>query len=173
MLATQSMTGTPKKLKLVVPSKGKKTRTEKKVRGEGKEKEKKVKGEVVLKGVKVAVEEVPKATTKKGKEAADESEEEVVAKSTPKAKKSSFKPQEPVRSSSPKAEVEPSDDGYIYGFTSDNDDSSDEDEDALAPELGVLKLPTISKDDGTVKRRLEQAKRHPVNSPSFHVRMPC
>jgi len=75
---------------------------------------------------------------------------------------------EPVESpSSPEPEVQ-SDGGHIFGFTDDDDDdSSDEGDvmDTLQPELGVLKLPTVPKDDATIKRKLEQAKREPVIVP--------
>lgn len=55
------------------------------------------------------------------------------------------------------------DDGHLHGFSTDDDDSSDEEADI--PEISTLdvsKLPTIAKDDATVKRKLEKAKRVPV-----------
>src|SRR5882762_9766715 len=104
------------------------------------------------------------AETKKSKKVADESYDmEVAKKFTSKTKKSSLKPQEP---SPPEPNAATSDDEYIYGFTSDDDDSSDEDDaigDMPEPGIGLLKLPTVPKDDATVKRRLELAKRQPVN----------
>ena len=63
---------------------------------------------------------------------------------------------------------EPSDDDedvHLHGFSTDDDDSSDED-DAMDDEpsaFDVSKLPTIAKDDATVKRKLEKAKRQPVH----------
>jgi nucleolar protein 15 len=54
--------------------------------------------------------------------------------------------------------------GHLHGFSTDDDDSSDE-EDALddgPSEFDLGKLPTIAKDDATVKRKLEKAKQHPV-----------
>ncbi|XP_006459118.1 hypothetical protein AGABI2DRAFT_201089 [Agaricus bisporus var. bisporus H97] len=54
---------------------------------------------------------------------------------------------------------------HLYGFSTDDDDSSDEDEvavDSAKPGLSafeVAKLPTVAKDDESVKRRLEKAKR--------------
>lgn len=56
----------------------------------------------------------------------------------------------------------PSADEHLYGFTSDDDDSSDED-DAMEDTSELVKLPTFFKDDATVKRKLELAKRQPVN----------
>ncbi|KAG5722991.1 hypothetical protein E4T56_gene18004 [Termitomyces sp. T112] len=52
---------------------------------------------------------------------------------------------------------------HLHGFSTDDDDSSDEDEDMdyEAPALDISKLPTIAKDDATVKRKLEKAKRQP------------
>ena len=75
--------------------------------------------------------------------------------------------QKPVKSPSPETEVLPSEDEYLHGFTSEDDDSSDEEDiidDIPEPQLGVLKLPTIAKDDATVRRRLELAKRQPVKA---------
>jgi len=44
-----------------------------------------------------------------------------------------------------------------------DDDSSDEDGmDFDAAPLDIAKLPTVAKDDATVKRKLEKAKRQPV-----------
>jgi nucleolar protein 15 len=57
-----------------------------------------------------------------------------------------------------------SDSGRLYGFSSD-DDSSDED-DLTGPgpvDIDVAGLPTIAKDDATVKRKLEKAKWQPVS----------
>ncbi|PIL29820.1 hypothetical protein GSI_08027 [Ganoderma sinense ZZ0214-1] len=48
----------------------------------------------------------------------------------------------------------------FYGFESD-DDSSDEEVDDI-PGIDLGKLPTIAKDDATVKRKLEKAKRKPT-----------
>ncbi|KAF8150606.1 hypothetical protein B0H34DRAFT_801546 [Crassisporium funariophilum] len=56
------------------------------------------------------------------------------------------------------------DDVHLHGFSTDDDDSSDE-EDAMddePSEFDVSKLPTIAKDDVTVKRKLEKAKRTPT-----------
>lgn len=53
------------------------------------------------------------------------------------------------------------DDDHLYGFSTDEDDSSDED--AVAGEdVDIGGLPTVAKDDATVKRKLEKAKRHPT-----------
>ncbi|KAM5544528.1 hypothetical protein V8D89_001426 [Ganoderma adspersum] len=49
----------------------------------------------------------------------------------------------------------------FYGFESDDDDSSDEEVDDI-PGIDLGKLPTIAKDDATVKRKLEKAKRKPT-----------
>lgn len=55
-------------------------------------------------------------------------------------------------------------DAHLHGFSTDDDDSSDE-EDIAEDEpsaFDVAKLPTIAKDDATVKRKLEKAKKNPV-----------
>jgi nucleolar protein 15 len=54
------------------------------------------------------------------------------------------------------------DDDHLHGFSTD-EDSSDEESDA-SPEFDMGKLPTIAKDDETVKRKLDKAKRQPVRS---------
>lgn len=52
---------------------------------------------------------------------------------------------------------------HLQGFSTDDDDSSDEDEMDQEPSaFDVEKLPTIAKDDATVKRKLDKAKRTPV-----------
>ncbi|OAX37615.1 RNA-binding domain-containing protein [Rhizopogon vinicolor AM-OR11-026] len=53
------------------------------------------------------------------------------------------------------------DDDHLYGFSTDEDDSSDEEEEA-GEEVDIGKLPTVAKDDATVKKKLEKAKRHPT-----------
>jgi hypothetical protein len=54
--------------------------------------------------------------------------------------------------------------GHLHGFSTDDDDSSDEEHamDDGPSEFDVSKLPTIAKDDATVKRKLDKAKRQPV-----------
>ena len=53
---------------------------------------------------------------------------------------------------------------YEDPFESDDDDSSDEEIADDIPGIDIGKLPTIAKDDATVKRKLEKAKRKPVRS---------
>ncbi|KIK61341.1 hypothetical protein GYMLUDRAFT_73349 [Collybiopsis luxurians FD-317 M1] len=48
----------------------------------------------------------------------------------------------------------------LHGFSTDEDDSSDEDVDG--PPIDIAKLPTVSKDDAAVKRKLEKAKKQPT-----------
>jgi nucleolar protein 15 len=130
-------------------------------------KDKKTEDNTVSKGAK---EERPVAKTKKSKKVADESEVEVVVKSPPKTRKLPLTSREPVQPSSPELET-PSDFGHITDDDDDDDDDSSDEEDDIVdiPELGVLKLHTVLKDDATVKRKLEQAKRQPVMNFSFHV----
>ncbi|KAH7907281.1 hypothetical protein BJ138DRAFT_1160553 [Hygrophoropsis aurantiaca] len=52
-------------------------------------------------------------------------------------------------------------DGYLHGFSTDDDDSSDDDT-PLDDGIDIGKLPTIAKDDATVKRKLDKAKSHPT-----------
>ena len=78
-----------------------------------------------------------------------------------------WKPHSPSPSPSPPSESEPShsesEDVHLYGFSTDEDSSGDEldvaDEGA---DVDMGSLPTISRDDATVKRKLEKAKRKPV-----------
>ena len=51
----------------------------------------------------------------------------------------------------------------LHGFSSESD-SSDEDDDVDTAPVDMGKLPTIAKDDATVKRRLEKAKKQAVSS---------
>ena len=60
--------------------------------------------------------------------------------------------------SSPEAE-----DAHLYGFSTDDDSSGDDlDVDDEGANVDLGSLPTISRDDATVKRKLEKAKREPV-----------
>lgn len=59
-------------------------------------------------------------------------------------------------------------DVYLHGFSTDEDNSSDEEVDDK-PGLSafeVSKLPTVAKDNETIKRKLEKAKRQPVRQVS-------
>ncbi|KAG8950291.1 hypothetical protein FRC03_012918 [Tulasnella sp. 419] len=62
-------------------------------------------------------------------------------------------------------EDEEEEDTHLHGFSEDDDeDSSDEDDDdgvAKHAPIEVSKLPTIARDDATVKRKLDQAKKKP------------
>jgi nucleolar protein 15 len=52
---------------------------------------------------------------------------------------------------------------HLYGFSTDEDDSSDDDLDVDDEAvLDVGSLPTVARDDAAVKRKLERAKRNPV-----------
>ncbi|KZT53263.1 hypothetical protein CALCODRAFT_440369 [Calocera cornea HHB12733] len=50
------------------------------------------------------------------------------------------------------------DDDVLHGFSSGSD-SSDEDDDVDTAPIDIGKLPTIAKDDATIKRKLEKAKK--------------
>ena len=88
-------------------------------------------------------------------------------KSSKKAKKDEAKPAKIIfpqpESSSVEEDEDEDDAGHLRGFSTDDDDSSDE-EDAMdsEPSFDISKLPTIAKDDATVKQKLEKAKRQPV-----------
>lgn len=58
-------------------------------------------------------------------------------------------------------DAEEVDDDYLFGFSTDEDSSDDE---GVSPGEGVdiSRLPTIAKDDATVQRKLEKAKRQPT-----------
>ncbi|KAH9838315.1 uncharacterized protein C8Q71DRAFT_522698 [Rhodofomes roseus] len=51
---------------------------------------------------------------------------------------------------------------HLYGFSTDDDDSSDEEMGEEWGGIDVSKLPTVAKDDAVVKKKLEKAKRHPT-----------
>lgn len=53
---------------------------------------------------------------------------------------------------------------HLQGFSTDEDSSDDDGDDAPEiPGVDISKLPTVAKDDATVKRKLERAKRDPVS----------
>jgi nucleolar protein 15 len=55
------------------------------------------------------------------------------------------------------------DNDHLFGFSTDEDDSSDDDA-VAGEEVDIGRLPTVAKDDATVKRKLEKAKRRPVSA---------
>ncbi|RXW20368.1 hypothetical protein EST38_g5477 [Candolleomyces aberdarensis] len=79
------------------------------------------------------------------------------------------KPQEKKKveedSESEAGEEEDDEEVHLHGFSTD-EDSSDEDSDmdAEPSAFDVAKLPTIAKDDATVKKKLEKAKRKPTGN---------
>lgn len=84
--------------------------------------------------------------------------------SKPTKLKSILKPvKEPEVASEKSGGSDAEDDDHLYGFSTDEDDSSDDDV-VAGEELDTGRLPTIAKDDATVKRKLEKAKRHPVST---------
>lgn len=50
----------------------------------------------------------------------------------------------------------------LHGFSSESDSSDEEDDEVDGPTLDVDKLPTVAKDDASVKRKLDKAKKKPV-----------
>lgn len=71
---------------------------------------------------------------------------------------------EPESSSAEDEDQDEDKDGHLHGFSTDDDDSSDEEDatDDGPSAFDVSKLPTIAKDDATVKDKLNKAKRQPV-----------
>lgn len=95
--------------------------------------------------------------------------------STSAKKSSKSRTSEPESESDQEEDAEPAseqedseDDGHLHGFSTDDDDSSDEDAlDDEPSEFDLGKLPTIAKDDATVKRKLEKAKQQQVSFSTF------
>jgi nucleolar protein 15 len=57
----------------------------------------------------------------------------------------------------------PSDENiHLYGFSTDEDSSDDDLDVGEEADLDLASLPTVARDDATVKRKLEKAKRKPV-----------
>lgn len=86
-----------------------------------------------------------------------------------KAKEPSPEPEPPTLSADEAVEADgeldsDDEDVHLHGFSTDDDDSSDEEDemDFESSAFDVSKLPTIAKDDATVKRKLDKAKRQPV-----------
>lgn len=71
--------------------------------------------------------------------------------------------------SSPENTANFGNDDYLHGFSSDEDSSDDEETIFTAEGVDVSKLPTVAKDDVTVQRKLEKAKRQPV-CPTFRTK---
>ena len=91
--------------------------------------------------------------------------QEEVAQPPKKAKK-----EKPRKSPTPEPSDEESskeEEVLLHGFSSDDDDSSDEDNEPSA--FDVEKLPVIAKDDATVQRKLEKAKKQPVSMCSLWI----
>lgn len=132
-------------------------------------------GDAQVKAKNVGNEDAASEPLKSKSKKAKKTTEEDVAELPSKLKKPSKKTKQPTPEPTPEAseneqdaegsQLGGSDDGHLHGFSTDDDDSSDE-EDAMhyEPEgLDLAKLPTIAKDDFTVKRKLEKAKREPVS----------
>jgi nucleolar protein 15 len=89
-----------------------------------------------------------------------------VAKPSKKSKKSKPVAPSPEPEPAPVEDAEDSEDApLLHGFSTDDDDSSDDDDGYMDVEVSafdIAKLPTIARDDATVKRKLENAKRQPV-----------
>ena len=63
----------------------------------------------------------------------------------------------------PENDEEEDEEVHLHGFSTDEDSSDEEnDMDDEPSAFDVAKLPTIAKDDATVKKKLEKAKRKPV-----------
>ena len=63
------------------------------------------------------------------------------------------------------SEEEDGEDEYLKGFSSEGSDSSDEDDDEVdKTAIDVGRLPTIAKDDATVKMKLEKAKKQAAST---------
>lgn len=60
-----------------------------------------------------------------------------------------------------------SEEEFLHGLSSDDDQDSSDEEIEL-PGIDISKLPTIAKDDKTVKQKLEKAKRQPVRPTPAH-----
>ncbi|KZT73049.1 hypothetical protein DAEQUDRAFT_704041 [Daedalea quercina L-15889] len=92
----------------------------------------------------------------------------MTSKSTNKKRRQSPEPEpEPSASdddeeSTTKNAEDADEEGHLYGFSTDDADSSDEEIGEEWGGIDVGKLPTIAKDDAVVKKKLEKAKRHPT-----------
>lgn len=67
-------------------------------------------------------------------------------------------------------EEEEEDQAHLFGFSTDDEDSSDDEVNEQPDPIEVSQLPTIAKDDASVKQKLDKAKRKPVSittSPSI------
>lgn len=92
-----------------------------------------------------------------------------------KSKKSVPEPESSSAEEDDDGDQDEDDDDHLHGFSTDDDDSSDE-EDPMDDEpsaFDVGKLPTIAKDDATVKRKLEKAQRQPVRLFISLIKNPC
>ncbi|KAI0087321.1 hypothetical protein BDY19DRAFT_1091876 [Irpex rosettiformis] len=120
-----------------------------------------------------------KAETKGKKIAVEEEDEEVQSskpkrshKSTTKSQKIPSSKKAPLVTDSDEEEnTQPTDgnegdsdeqDVHLFGFSTDDADSSDEEMNAEPDPIEVTKLPTITKDDAVVKQKLEKAKKKPT-----------
>lgn len=61
-----------------------------------------------------------------------------------------------------KEEGSDEEEAHLFGFSTDDADSSDDEMNADPDPIEVTKLPTIAKDDAIVKQKLEKAKKKPV-----------
>ncbi|KAH8117998.1 hypothetical protein DFH11DRAFT_1503668 [Phellopilus nigrolimitatus] len=128
----------------------------------GKEKEKRDEVSVKKKTKDAEVKETE--STKKDKAAKSKATTKPKSKKLPTPESSDEEEQAKPLSDKAEEDAEKSgseDEVLLHGFSSESD-SSDEDEDLDGAAVDVGKLPTIAKDDATVKRKLEKAKKQAV-----------
>lgn len=122
-----------------------------------------------------AIEEQPEEPKTVAPSKSKDTKSKKVAISKSKAKKSPSPPpeesEEQVGSESEADAAEGEEDVQLFGFSTDDDNDSSDDDMSVNPDpVDVGKLPTIAKDDATVKKKLEKAKRKPVRIYIFCAR---
>lgn len=123
-----------------------------------------------------AAEDKPKSSKKVSKDATTLpgiSHPTLTSKSKDKKKRKAPSPEPEPSASDKEVEMAPvaendaegvEEDEHLYGFSTDDNDSSDEEMDGDWGGIDVGKLPTIAKDDVVVKKKLEKAKKYPVRA---------
>jgi len=110
---------------------------------------------------------MPKVTSTKPKKPSQSKKGSLLSQVVESKKKTSEKtaPAEEEDSAASASDAEEADGNgdHLHGFSTDEDSSDEEAVDEAEPDaLEISKLPTFAKDDASVKRKLDQAKRTPV-----------
>ena len=135
-------------------------------------KKSKVQSKAEKKGKKGVEEEVVDSDSEPDAQVSIAKTSKKAAKSQKTSSKKAPKPaesdeEEGVQSAEEDGDGSDEEDVHLFGFSTDDEDSSDDEMNAEPDPVEITKLPTIAKDDAVVKQKLEKARKKPVRDILF------